>query len=79
MNDHDHDGTLEEDHVLPARTVIPPGPYVAVRHRAAGSPSVYFGPFDTWDELTAWADQTGFPVQVINLVDPESSRDGWWD
>lgn len=76
VTDHDHDGTVD------GRWPFSPpagGPFIAVRNRAAGSPSVYFGPFATWSELVAWLDSVGFVCEVWNLTDPYSPRDGWWD
>ena len=55
------------------------GPFVAVRHRAFGSPSVHFGPFVTLDELFAWSEKHGLVVAVMSLVDPESDESTWWN
>jgi hypothetical protein len=55
------------------------GTFIAVRHRAAGSSSVYFGPFATMDDLRDWANEHRMSVGVIVLVDPSSDPDGWWD
>ena len=52
--------------------------YIAVKHRAAGSPSVHFGPFATLAELFEWATKNGLTVAVVELTDPDSSPDEWW-
>ena len=52
--------------------------FVAVRHRPM-SPSVYFGPFDSLDDLRDFADAHDISVGVIELIDPaQSSPEDWW-
>lgn len=52
--------------------------WVAIRHRAAGSRSVHFGPF-TYAELVEWTRSIGFGVELVELVDPASDPERWWD
>lgn len=52
--------------------------YMAVKHRAFGSPSVHFGPFDSLNDLHEWAVRNSLSVAVVELVDPDSPPDCWW-
>jgi hypothetical protein len=52
--------------------------WVAVKHRAAGSSSVYFGPFESLSELSAWAIEVDMSVGAIELVNPNSPASTWW-
>jgi len=56
-----------------------PRTLVAVRHRASGSSSVYFGPFGSMSDLELWADRCGMSVGVLELVDPNSDESTWWN
>lgn len=53
--------------------------YVAVKHRAAGSSSIFFGPFNSIDDLQAWCIINQITVGVIELVNPESDESTWWN
>lgn len=55
------------------------GPFIAIRHRAFSSSSVYFGPFATLEELTAWCDKHNMSVSIVSLTDPSSSQETWWN
>lgn len=46
--------------------------FVAVRHRAFGSSSVYFGPFVSITELRKWAQNNKLDVSIIELNPPET-------
>lgn len=46
--------------------------YVAAKHRAAGSPSVHFGPWDTVDAAYDWLNERGFTAQIIPVAPPTS-------
>jgi len=52
--------------------------WIAVKHRAAGSSSVYFGPFESLAALSAWAIEVDMSVGAIPLVDPNSPASTWW-
>lgn len=79
MTDSDSDGLIQDGTYRPdPRDRVMRGPFVAVRHRAAGSGSVYFGPFATWADLRAWMETITFGVQIVPLVDPHSPPDTWW-
>jgi hypothetical protein len=47
------------------------GTCVAVKNRAAGSPSVYWGPFASIEDVQAWSTSHGVSVGVILLEDPK--------
>lgn len=51
---------------------------VACRHRAAGSPDIYFGPFESAEDLQRFCQDHGLTVAVIELVDPRSPESEWW-
>ena len=81
--DNDHDGLVTDGLVtaaeIAAMKAFVEGPLVAVRNRAAGSPAVYFGPFANWEAFATWAQGVTFGVEVVRLVDPNSSPDTWWN
>lgn len=41
--------------------------FIAVRHRTAGSPSVYFGPFESVDAVRRWAEDNNLGVLILEL------------
>lgn len=52
--------------------------YIARKSRAHG-PDVFFGPFDSWAELKAFADAHDISVAILQLIDPaKSSPEDWW-
>jgi phosphatidylethanolamine-binding protein (PEBP) family uncharacterized protein len=53
-------------------------PVIGVMHRAAGSSSVYFGPFENLAALQAWEVEHDTRLFAILLVDPDSPEDEWW-
>lgn len=55
------------------------GPFIAIRHRAAGSPSVFFGPFDTYAAVVEFVRSNNLPCEVVNLVNPASPYSTWWN
>lgn len=56
-----------------------PGPqYIALKHRASGSPTVYWGPFTSLESLQLWATTHGLQVSVLELTDPTSDPRAWW-
>ena len=52
--------------------------WVAYKIRACGSPTVYWGPFATFIELTEWADKHSLVVSAVELKDPNSDTETWW-
>lgn len=53
--------------------------FIACRHRAAGSSDVYFGPFASLEELHEFCKAHKLAVAVLELVDPSTPEDGWWN
>lgn len=53
--------------------------YFAVKNRASGSPSVYWGPFASEAEVTKWAVKHRVQVGVIEALHPETPESKWWD
>lgn len=47
-----------------------PDGYVIVHHRAAGSSTLYFGPFITQEEAFAWMDDVGDKERVNGMLIP---------
>jgi len=52
--------------------------WIAVRYRAAGSPNVTWGPFDSLSDAVDWANSQSFHVVLIQLLDPNSPEETWW-
>lgn len=52
--------------------------YFAVKNRAAGSPSVYWGPFESPEAVTKWANQHRIQVGIIEALDPQTPESKWW-
>ena len=52
--------------------------FIAVRHRASGSSSVYFGPFNSLEEISKFAKDNHVMVGAIKLVSPDSDPNTWW-
>lgn len=75
MTDDDTDGLVPDGRDWPQPYDVG-GPFIAILHRAGQS--VHFGPFATYAELRDWQRLAGFPVEVVNLVDPNSPRNIWW-
>lgn len=53
--------------------------YFAVKNRAAGSPSVYWGPFSTADEATRWAHTHRVQVGIVEALHPDTPESKWWN
>jgi len=57
------------------------GKWFVYRSRAAGSSSVYWGPFDSVDDCFAWVKSRGltFSVGFVQMHDPGSDESTWWE
>lgn len=52
--------------------------YFAVKHRSAGSPSVYWGPFGSLDEAKRWANSHRVQAGIIEALHPDTPEKEWW-
>lgn len=56
------------------------GMWFVGRNRAAGSSTVYWGPFASLQAIEEWIErkQIRFGVFITQMNDPESSEEDWW-
>ena len=51
------------------------GPYIVRLDKEKSS--VYWGPFDVFEEIREWVKEHGIAVQILPLNDPDSNPDEW--
>lgn len=56
------------------------GMWFVGRNRAAGSSTIYWGPFASLQAIEEWIErrQIRFTVFTVQMNDPDSSEEDWW-